>query len=385
MTHLDQHANSPLAGGVLIISPEAWDAHSVSKHHYARTLAARGSTVFFLNPPDDSLTELQIDVASDFAGVHVVSGPRVAAGLRFYPAFLRRWMEARWLSHFETVIGSKINVVWLFENSRFFDLRFATDRLKIYHQVDLNQNFHPASAAATADICFCTTDFIKSQLQPFNSRVYKIHHGLANHAGAQALGPGNPASLSQKQVEALHGAKVNAFCVGNLDMVYLDVGLLDSLIRQLPAVRFHFVGACSDGSELRTKCANLPNVAWWGKVASVQIPSLLNHADVLLLSYKADLHREQLASPHKLMEYFASGKIVVATYTDEYKDKRHLMKMVDDRESYSAAFTEVINNLEKYNSLDRQNARREFAQAHTYEKQLDKIIELLDQTQLVDN
>ena len=59
--------------------------------------------------------------------------------------------------------------------------------------------------------------------------------------------------------------------------------------------------------------------------------------------------------------------------------------VVDDRESYSAAFTEVINNLEKYNSLDRQNARREFAQAHTYEKQLDKIIELLDQTQLVDN
>ena len=69
-------------------------------------------------------------------------------------------------------------MVWLFENSRFFDLAFAGERLKIYHQVDLNQNFNPKTAAATADICFCSSDRIKERILPFNALVHKIHHGL---------------------------------------------------------------------------------------------------------------------------------------------------------------------------------------------------------------
>ena len=48
---------------ILIISPESWDEHSVSKHHYAMTLAARGSSVFFLNPPDDALNGIHIQAS----------------------------------------------------------------------------------------------------------------------------------------------------------------------------------------------------------------------------------------------------------------------------------------------------------------------------------
>ena len=57
-------------------------------------------------------------------------------------------------------------------------MKFAGDRLKIYHQVDLNQNFHVREAAHRADICFCTTDFIKRDIIPYNDKVYKIHHGV---------------------------------------------------------------------------------------------------------------------------------------------------------------------------------------------------------------
>ena len=356
------------AGGVLIISPEAWDAHSVSKHHYAKTLAARGSTVFFLNPPDDFLTELQIDVASDFAGVHVVSGPKVAAGLRFYPAFLRRWMEARWLSHFEAVIGRKINVVWLFENSRFFDLRFATDRLKIYHQVDLNQDFHQAAAAATSDICFCTTDLIRRQLLQHTSKVYKIHHGLAiNSTGVEPI---------KQHQEAFSSNKVHAVYIGNFEMSYLDVDLLSGLARRFNEVQFHFVGGYQESGRLRVLTADCGNIIWWGKVDSTRIPSFLEFADVLLVTYQA-AHFDDQASPHKFMEYLASGKVIVATYTDEYKDKPHLLEMARSSADYYIAFQKVIGNLDRYNSLDRQIERKEFALAHTYDIQLDKIIALL--------
>ena len=45
---------------ILIISPEAWNGHFVSKHHYAVSLANRGYKVYFLNPPSNLLSEINI-------------------------------------------------------------------------------------------------------------------------------------------------------------------------------------------------------------------------------------------------------------------------------------------------------------------------------------
>ena len=145
---------------VLIVSPEPWDGHTVSKHHYAVTLAMSGYRVLFLDPPTNEI-HLVVTASQPHPNLFVVQAPRFGRGLRFYPGFLRRWMERSWLQQLESVVGVAIDVVWLFENSRFFDMRFAGHRLKIYHQVDLNQNFNPATAARTADICFCTSDGIR--------------------------------------------------------------------------------------------------------------------------------------------------------------------------------------------------------------------------------
>lgn len=374
LMHLSRPLIDPFAGGVLIISPEPWDAHSVSKHHYAMTLAARGSQVFFLNPPDSSLDAIHIQTVSNNPRLYIVTAPRVAAGLRFYPSALRCWIEGRWLSRLEKATACKINVVWLFENSRFFDMRLAGRRLKIYHQVDLNQDFHPQRAARSADICFCTSDFIKQVLLPFNSRVYKIHHGLA-------LAPVSP-PMTEEQVNRFKGNVPHAIYIGNLEMAYLDIELFSQLVNRFTGVKFHFVGGFSDDGHLRVKTLPLPNVVWWGKVNSTLIPAILDYADILLVAYQAKRYRDQ-SSPHKFMEYLASGKTVVTTYTDEYKDKRHLLEMVDDSIDYLAAFDRVVSNLADYNSPERQAARKAFAQAHTYEKQLDKIIDLLKQSRLI--
>lgn len=303
-------------------------------------------------------------------------GPRVARGLRFYPAVLRRWLESRWLMRLEQLAGHTIDTIWLFENSRFYDMSFAGDRLKIYHQVDLNQDFHPEMAAATADICFCTTDFIRQRLLPHNPYVYKIHHGLAEFT--------SPAKLSMEQKAHFDRPGPHAVYIGNLEMAYLDADLLAETALRFPLVCFHFVGGYSENGPLRKRAANLKNVVWWGKVASDLIPAILPMADVLLVTYQAAHWRDQ-ASPHKFLEYLASGKIIVATYTDEYKDKRHLLHMVDDSKNYSDAFGQVIQNLAEYNSLSRQAERRSFATAHTYAKQLDVIFRLLASHRLIEN
>lgn len=359
----------------LIISPESWSAHAVSKHHYAVSLARLGYHVFFLNPPDESLPEVILTPVEGHPNLMIVSCPRIGIGLRFHPAFLRRWREALWLAQLERIAECRIDAIWLFENSRFYDLRFAGSRLKIYHQVDLNQCFHPETAAATADICFCTTDFICDQLVPHAPHVYKIHHGLAQIE--------SPQYLSDEQQRRFNGRSPHAAYIGNLDMAYLDAELLADAARTFPNVRFHFVGGYSETGCLQQLAGQLPNVVWWGKVDSALIPAILARADVLLVTYKAAFYREQLASPHKFMEYLASGKTIVATYTDEYKDQRHLLEMVDDNADYLAAFSRVVDRLDEYNSPYRQAERKTFAGAHSYSKQLDRIFSLLQQHKLL--
>jgi hypothetical protein len=118
-------------------------------------------------------------------------------------------------------------------------------------------------------------------------------------------------------------------------------------------------------------------------VESSVIKNYLAESDVLLVCYKANEYREQLASPHKMMEYFASGKVIVATYTDEYKDKRHLLAMADSIDEYVAKFDEVVKNLSIYNSSERQVERIEFAREHTYCRQIEKINACLQDTKLV--
>ncbi|MBF6650302.1 hypothetical protein [Methylobacter sp. BlB1] len=360
---------------ILLISPEHWEGHFVSKHHYATTLASLGYRVYFLNPPDNKLSEILIK-NTVYDNLWVISAPIVAKGLRFYPALFRRWMEARWLQQLEDQIRSAFSIVWLFENSRFFDMNFAGSRLKIYHQVDSNQNFHIPVAAASADICFCTTNYIKKVIEPFNNKVFKIHHGFSSSLTKKPL--------SEEQRALFTQSKLNVVYIGNLDISFLDIDLLVSLIKRYPHIYFHLVGHYSENKKLFSACSAFENVIWWGKVESTLIPSILAECDIQLLLYKAENQqdKEQLANPHKVMEYLESGKITVATYTDEYKDKLYLLEMVDNSKDYESTFQKVLENLDFYNSMEKQQQRIEFAKNNSYEKQLEKISSLLQQLHL---
>jgi glycosyl transferase family 1 len=361
---------------VLLISPEYWQGHFVSKHHYALTLAKSGFSVFFLNPPVDELQKVEVRAVAESTNVFEVSSPPVARALRFYPRWLRNWLESRWLKHLEQQTGVNIDVVWLFENSRFFDMAFAGRRLKIYHQVDLNQNFQPEIAARTADICFCTTDYIREKLLPHNSEIYKIHHGVEI--------PSELNELQNEQLGQFQSATVNVAYVGNLEMAYLDTDILAELAREFSNVTFHFVGGFKKDGRLMNACKQMKNVIWWGKVDSRLILSILEHANVLLVTYHESRYKDQ-ASPHKMMEYLASGKTIVTTYTDEYKDKRHLLEMVDRTQDFPEAFARVVENLDEYNSIEKQKTRIEYARQHSYDRQLGKIITLLKEHGLDQN
>lgn len=79
------------------------------------------------------------------------------------------------------------------------------------------------------------------------------------------------------------------------------------------------------------------------------------------------------------MEYLASGKVIVATYTDEYKDKRHLLEMTDHISDFLSTLDRVLANLSHYNSPARMAARKAFGIENTYSKKIDKIFTILQE------
>ena len=349
---------------LLLISPESWDSHSVSKHHYARVLARQGFHVLFVEPPDASLRKMCLTTLADEPRIRLVQGPRLAPGLRFFPSFLRRQIERRWLQRVEHLVGMHVEAVWLFENSRFYDLRFAGDRLRIYHQVDLNQVLHPARAARTADVCFCTTDLISEQLKPHNAKTYVVHHGLQQ--------PNKIQVLSAEQIQHFKRPGPHLLYAGNLAMGYLDVELLAAVARDHHDATLHLVGGAPADAPLRKALADQPQVVWWGHQPSALLPAILAQADIMLVTYQEEHWKDQ-ASPHKFMEYLGSGKVIVATYTHQYRNYRHLLAMADLGGDYLDLLRDVRKALPTWNSPDLVQMRRMFAQDHTYARQLERI------------
>jgi glycosyltransferase involved in cell wall biosynthesis len=355
---------------ILIISPEAWSAQPVSKHHYASALAARGHRVVFLDPPDIASRDITIKAGKVGLAPWIVSAPRVAPGLRLMPSAARRLLEARWLARLEDALGWRVELVWLFENSRFFDMSFAGDRVKIYQQVDLNQDFHPLKAAETADLSIAISGPIERRLESAAKRLLRLSHGVAS-------GPESPISASVQE-ERFSQFNRNVVLTGNLDISYLNVELLAGLVRDHPEVCFHFIGSYRKDGKLFRLTGQAPNVIWWGRQPSGALPSILREADLLLVTYLAETHREQLANPHKIMEYLASGSPVLATYTEEYAERSDLIWMATSADDFRTKFAKLIRDPEALSDTKAREVRKAFAAKHTYERQIDRIAIALD-------
>jgi len=356
---------------ILIISPERWDGQFVSKHHYAVELARRGNDVLYYGPPNDARSMRLEKFEIDGVRLRVVHAGRVARGLRYFPASIRRLIEAHWLRQLEGLLGREIDVIWLFENSRFFDMRFAGNRLKIYQQVDLNQDFNPLTAAATADLTIAVSAPIVRRLRSASRNLLRLNHGWSSLGGMST-------NLEHADKDSRFiGHRVHAMLTGNLDIAYLDVSLLAQLVTENSEVCFHFVGKYTPNRRLHLALGSADNVVFWGRQSPEYLPFLLAQADVLLVAYLADEHLEQLANPHKIMEYLASGRVVLATRTLEYEERSGLIEIACNHQEFLSRFQEIVSDLDFWNSAEKIRIRQEFARENAYSRQIDRIVDAL--------
>ena len=290
------------------------------------------------------------------------------------PSFLAAFIIKKEIKSIEERLLVIFDIIWNFDPSRFFNLNSLSQKLRICHLVDLNQVFRRVSLAGTSDLCFVTTDFIKRELTKHNSKTFKVGHGC---------------QLPQEEIvqQSLPGDNViKAVYVGNLTIPYIDWEILLLTIEQHSEIDFCFIGPYQNSNISRTdstivsvifKLQKRSNVFFMGSFPSQKISGYLIAADMLMLVYKAQDYPEQLANPHKVMEYLASGKVTVATYTDEYKDKPDLLAMCKSNSEYPALFANVASRLHKYNSPEKLKKRRQFARKSTYKNRIVQIEQII--------
>jgi len=339
---------------ILLISPEPWDHIFVSKHHYAIHLAASGNSVYFLNPPTKSNRVSE----TKYKNLFCIDYRGFISGLRFLPRFIQMFFTLREFKKIELRAGVSFNIVWSFDNSVFFDFAALPNRiLSISHIMDLNQNFQTKKAAQTATVCFGVIPEIVARLKLYNSNSYLIRHGVSiNHLNScDSKLPGN--------------GKLKALYIGNLSMPFIDWDLLTKAITLFDFVDFIFMGSKSHSLN---KLKVYSNVFFVDRVPAEELPNYFRVADILLLAYNRDYYTNH-ASPHKLMEYFLSGKPVVGSFTPEYEAYPDLIYMGKTHEEWLNQLDEIVNNIEVYTKESLVSFRTSFALSNTYEKQIARI------------
>ncbi len=356
---------------ILLISPEPWDHIFVSKHHYAIQLAKRGNQVIYVGPPGSqwSLEE------SSFDRLRIVSYKGFLKGFRYLPTLIRRALLLGTLQKIEKLSGLKFDIIWSFDNSVFFDFTaFPHKILKISHIVDLNQNFMTGVAAKSADLCLCTTDIIRERLLRHNQNTFKISHGFDNSL----------ISDIDYEVSMPGTNTIKAVYAGNLSMKYLDWKILEEASRKLTHVDFVFAGPNSENFSLSTnnlhfykeRMVGNKNVHFIGELKTSSLYSLYRMADILLVAYQEAHHSDQ-ASPHKMIEYLASGKPIVATHTEEYLQFDYMIAMSGLNNNWVSLLKKTIEKLDYWNSEDLRIRRTQYALEHTYDKQIKKIEKII--------
>ncbi len=350
-------ALDPSGKRVLIISPEPWQHFFVSKHHYAIALADRGYTVFFLNPPGgaDAVT------VSPYPGLYVVDYRIGIRGLNYLPEFASRILSRPVVKRILSLIGGAVDVVWSFDPYRFQSPDLFSSQACIYFAAD----FHASRGlerriANNVQFVLSPSPSLLDMIETSTPK-YFINHALADHFIS------NPARADMPGFNSL---KIGY--VGNLQSHYLDQNLLRRVINENQHCDFVFAGdELSVANELR----ELSNAYFVGRLSTHDVPAFLNGCDGLLLCYDTLRFEREVSNAHKIMEYLASGRVVMSTRIRQYNDKPELVLVPDSNDGLPVLVRDVTNNISHFNSPVSQQKRKAFALEHTYRHNVDIIEE----------
>lgn len=374
---------------VLVISPQSWAHIPISKHNYAIALARRGCQVVFLNPPVAGLQKSPVlEDAAGYPGLRILSyRPRWFARLRFHLPAAFDWLMARHVRQMLRTHRIVPDIVWCFDFNLYHDLSLFGAAKRIFHPVDPLSNPRHIKPSVSADLVLTVSCRIAGQLAPARRPVHVINHGLA--PPFEQLAKARRTELlqlgwSSTSEYAVAERRAQVGYAGNLGRQPMNREVLCQIILQNPQADFHFWGPTDAESDnvaafvvfLRSQC----NVTLYGAVSQAHLASDYSGMDVFLLSYVADPRESDRSNSHKILEYLSSGRVVVSSHIQAYENTQDLLVMSesDTDADLPRRFSETLSRLTELNRVQLQLARIAFALDNTYDRQIERIFQLLD-------
>ena len=160
------------------------------------------------------------------------------------------------------------------------------------------------------------------------------------------------------------------------------IGFIFQCIVIIKYIDFYFIGPRGRSNiytnnidtDLYKTLKKLNNFIFLGSKDSLDLPKYINQFDLFLICYDSDKYTNEVANPHKLLEYLSTGKTIVSHYIDEYNGMKDLVQMANSNSELPELFSKIVNNIQFYNSHQLNNIRIKYAKTHTYSNNL-KIID----------
>jgi hypothetical protein len=358
----------------------------LSKHHYAIELAKRGNTVYFLNPPQQQGLSLG-------KGSVTICESGVQPNLYFIDQqlFFPYNLKFHWISLFHLLmkihvrkliakIEHQIDIVWSFDLGNLYPFSFFPKTIfKIFHPVDEPLNQAALNSAAGTNVIFSVTNEILERYKFVNVPKHFVNHGVLD----SFIG-------SPKKYVANHPIRIGFS--GNLLRKDIDTAILLKIIKENPYCLFEFWGSYKQGQsniggdedqsskEFVSALGSFNNVRLHGVIPAEKLANEIQSIDVFLICYDVLKDQSKGTNYHKVMEYLATGKLIISNNITTYADQPELIRMVDERDSNKLLpelFKRSIENLENLNRIELVSKRINFASENTYFKQVTHIENLI--------
>jgi hypothetical protein len=357
---------------ILLISPEAWGDSFVSKHHYANFLAEQHE-IFFLEPANGyakiPFGNMQVRLVPEKKGLTLVRYKNLLPRLNSVPAWLRKKTYATQAKRILKQLGH-FDLVWSFDPRRYTDQNVWKAGKTIYHSVDLHPDSGEKQMCETSSLVVALSERIQSGLQKHRPDVLRVGHGCHIDPVMEIH---QPATLPGKN-------KIKAIYTGNFHR-HIDYRLMTGLAADNPDVDFILVGPTEPNhlSKRTISTGDLhhleqqPNIYLTGSLPANSLYSYLLAADICLVLFKKEFEIIHHA-PHKMMAYFAAGKVVVSNPIETYRDEPPYLVRMEETGNIRSLFTDTKNNIAYWNSPELSGQRKAYAAQHHYRLKIREIL-----------
>lgn len=347
---------------ILLFSPEPWNGLHMSKHHLAQALAARGNSVYFLDPPRPGDRSFKAEKHGDVVVLHYHHWLR---GVNRLPLAVNKWYYSRLIRSLANRTGGPFDILWCFDTSRMQAFPNGLGR-KLLHLADYDILYIGQGLIPSADLVLTTCQVVADEVAPKAiAHVVNVGHAVDGR-WLQGID-----SLAERPIRTPR----RVVFTGQLANSYNDWEGFLEIAAAHPELEFDFIGPFDPDfpepafHELRA----LAHVRFHGLKTKLELVPIAREADILLFGFRSALRAKERANPHKVLEYLSTGNVVVGSYTMEYAQRNDLFRMAAEGGSLREAFDSALADFARLNAPDERVKRIAFARERTMAHLIERI------------